>query len=173
MTDNPTTGIDPDGLESAARGELGAKSLGAKLAEALGYDLPLRFAANRDFHEHAALAFAASLTHDETANAVTLSLISALRASQQVAKEQAEEAERLRKVLADIAMRAVIKVGEHGQDSAEQRLRAIYNMADGATTFECYCGGAGPTPKQIGHRDGCPDARTRPSGGDAGGEEGQ
>lgn len=79
--------------------DLNTKSLGEKLYEAthgpgLWADL---VAASQSYYEKVALAFAASLSHDETANAV----ITDLRQRLQAAEERAEKAEAALRIISD------------------------------------------------------------------------
>lgn len=79
-----------------------AKSLGEKLFDAFGNEgWANRSADNQAMYEAYALAFAASLTHDETANAT----ITALRASLEGAEGQRDEALEALKPFAEIAAR--------------------------------------------------------------------
>jgi hypothetical protein len=164
MTMTPTPAVeDLDRLESAARGELGAKSLGEKLHAAdMEHEHPGSTRPwidlsdeGRAVWERIALAFAASLTHDETANAVTLSLISALRASE-------AERERLNKaVLAEAAsaIRAEVRA-----TTAEALAKEFRGVLEGIAKRDM-----GPSSRIA----TAALSRTRPSGGDAVGEQGQ
>lgn len=174
MTDNHIP--DLDRLESAARGELGAKSLGEKLHAAdMEHEHPGSIRPwidlsdeGRAVWERIALAFAASLTHDETANAVTLSLISALRAS---------EAER------DAAY-AMAKGWKERFDAQAETIRELVGALKGArSTLDAIAGpltadapARGAAANAVKRIDACiviTLSRTRPSGGDAKTEQSQ
>lgn len=118
-TPTPTTGIDLDGLESAARAAAGATVSG--------------------FTTHPKIAdFERAFTP-----ATALSLISALRASQQVAKEQAE------------TIGELVRAGE-----------ALLDSIDLTDPLQWGCS----TVAYSDFQSAILKARTRPSGGDADGE---
>lgn len=167
MTPTPTVDLDLDldRLEASARGELGAKSLGEKLFDAMvegddGYLWSSVKPKQKATYERRALAFAASLTHDETANAVTLSLISALRASQQVAKEQAD-------ALAEFADFADL-IDAETEGFMDSDPVALVLVPDEPKAVEMT-----RLPISAFYRARTALSHTRPSGGDAGGEQSQ
>lgn len=178
-TPTPTVDLDLDRLESAARGELGAKSLGEKLYEANDNAWPWISASDslKVDYEKIALAFAASLTHDETANAVTLSLTSALRASE-AERERLAAGDHLTDSVTHAHQRATTAeaLAKEQAETIGELMGALERIAN-VGAVETPHGWVGKPP-EIALREAKGIARyaisrTRPSGGDAETEQSQ